>query len=102
LEQPAIPCLNGGIFCLKHGGALIGDHFILPTPFWRGSLNKHHGDLDKGGAASRHTISFYPDSGKETHEKQAFLAGKFRNHWRTPLPSQGFTDSKTKSVILGS
>jgi hypothetical protein len=102
LEQPAIPCLNGGIFCLKHGGALIGDRCILPTLSWRGSLNKHHGDLDKAGAASRHTISFYRDSWKETREKQAFLAGKFRNHWKTPPPSQGFIDSKTKNVILGS
>jgi hypothetical protein len=36
---------------------------------------------------SGRNISFYPDARKETHENSAFLASKFRNHWKTPLPT---------------
>jgi hypothetical protein len=69
---------------------------------WKGSLDRNHGNLNKASSPSRADISFYRYLWKEAHEDQAFLASKFRDHWKTPSPSQGFSDSKREKVIIDS
>jgi hypothetical protein len=67
-----------------------------------GSSDSNRGNLNKAGSASSGNVSFYRDLYKETRENQAFLASEFRNHWETPFPHQGFSDSETENLILDS